>query len=130
MNILSFLKEYGTEQKCRQHFRLQREKQGVICKKCSCSDHYWLAGKEQWQCKRCKFRTTLKSGSIMEESKLSFLVWYEVIAFMSFSKKGISAKEMQRQLGHSRYQSIWSLMHKVRIAMGESGCDLSVNRYG
>lgn len=41
------------------------------------------------------------------------------MAFMSFSKKGISAKELQRQLGHTRYESIWFMMHRIRQAMGQ-----------
>jgi ISXO2-like transposase domain/Transposase zinc-ribbon domain len=118
MNILTFLVEFGTEQKCRAHFKLQREQSGIICKNCKGNEHYWLTGKEQWQCKKCKFRTTLKSGSIMHESKMSFLDWYQVMAFMSFSKKGISAKEVVRQLGKNRYESVWSMMHKIRSAMG------------
>jgi hypothetical protein len=118
MTILTFLREFGTEQKCRAHFKLQREQSGIVCKNCKGSEHYWLSGKEQWQCKSCKFRTTLKSGSIMHESKMSFLDWYQVMAFMSFSKKGISAKEVVRQLGKNRYESIWSMMHKIRTAMG------------
>ena len=40
------------------------------------------------------------------------------MAFMSFSKKGISAAEMQRQLDHSRYETIWVMMHRIRKAMG------------
>lgn len=118
MRLLNILKKYDTESKCKKHFRLQREKEGVVCKKCKSRVHYWLNGKEQWQCKKCKFRTTLKSGTIMQQSKMSFLLWYEVLALMSFCKKGISAKELQSQLGHNRYASIWSLMHKVRQAMG------------
>lgn len=38
---------------------------------------------------------------------------------MSFSKKGISAKELQRQLDYKRYDTIWALMHKIRKAMGQ-----------
>lgn len=41
------------------------------------------------------------------------------MAFIRFSKKGLSAKEVQYQLGHSRYESIWQLMHKVRESMGK-----------
>lgn len=41
------------------------------------------------------------------------------MALMSFSKKGISAMEMQRQLGHKRYRTIWVLMHKIRSGMGK-----------
>jgi len=40
------------------------------------------------------------------------------MAFMSFTKKGVSATEMQRQLGHKRYEPIWLMMHKIRQAMG------------
>lgn len=55
----------------------------------------------------------------MENANLPFRTWYLAMAFMSFSKKGISAKELQRQLEHSRYESIWSMMHRIRQAMGQ-----------
>ncbi|MFT6216582.1 MAG: hypothetical protein ACJAS3_002995 [Roseivirga sp.] len=41
------------------------------------------------------------------------------MAFMTFSKKGISAKEMQPQLGHDHYAPIWLMMRKLREAMGQ-----------
>ena len=41
------------------------------------------------------------------------------MAFMTFSKKGISAKEMQPQLGHKYYEPVWLMMHKLREAMGQ-----------
>lgn len=119
MNILSFIEEFPDEQSCKSDFKNNREKEGVFCKKCGCSDHYWLQNKWQWECKGCKFRTTLRSGTFMEASKLPFRKWYLAMAFMSFSKKGMSAKELQRQLGHSRYESIWSMMHKIRSSMGK-----------
>jgi hypothetical protein len=54
----------------------------------------------------------------MENAKLPFTKWYLAMAFISFSKKGSSATELQRQLEHKRYQSIWFMMHKIRKAMG------------
>jgi len=119
MNLLAFIEEFPTEESCKNHFKLQREKEGVICKKCKSTSHYWLASKWQWQCKSCDFRTTLKSGSIMEGSKVAFRTWYLVMAFMTFSKKTISASEIQRQLNHPKYDTIWRLMHKIREAMGK-----------
>jgi hypothetical protein len=38
---------------------------------------------------------------------------------MTYSKKGISAKELQRQLGRKRYEPVWLMMHKIRTAMGK-----------
>ena len=41
------------------------------------------------------------------------------MSFMSFSKKGLSALEMQRQLDNKTYITIWILMHKIRKPMNE-----------
>jgi len=119
MNIIKFIESFPDENSCRHHFRQVREQEGIICKKCGCKKHYWLQAKWQWQCSECRFRTTLRSGTMMENHKLPIRKWYLAMAFMSFSKKGISAAEMQRQLDHSRYETIWVMMHKIREAMGK-----------
>lgn len=118
MNILNFNEKFPDETSCKLYFKDRREEEGLVCKKCGCTDHYWLKNKWQWQCKSCDFRTTLRSGTIMESSNLPFIMWFKCIALMTMSKKGISAKEMQRQLGHRRYDTVWLLMHKVRSVMG------------
>jgi hypothetical protein len=119
MTILEFMNQFPDEASCRIHFKENREKQGIICKHCGGNKHYWLSPKWQWQCANCEFRTTLRSGTIMENSNLSFMTWYLCMAFMSFSKKGVSALEMQRQLGYNRYETVWKLMHKIRKGMGK-----------
>lgn len=118
MNIIKFIESFPDENSCREHFRQIREQEGIVCKKCGCKKHYWLKAKLQWQCYECRFRTTLRSGTMMENYKLPIRKWYLAMAFMSFSKKGISAAEMQRQLDHSRYETIWVMMHRIREAMG------------
>jgi ISXO2 transposase-like protein len=118
MTVLEFTEVFPDESSCRVDFKEKREKEGVICKKCKDTGHYWLSGKEQWQCKTCGFRTTLRSGTMMENSNLPIRTWYLAMLFMTFTKKGLSAKELQRQLRHNRYNTIWSLMHRIRNAMG------------
>ncbi len=114
MELLRFMEEFGTEQQCKDHFKAQREKSGLCCKKCGQTKLYWLKKKEQWQCSdtTCSFRMSLKSGSAMEHSKVSYLHWYMAMAYMTFSKKGISACEMQRQLDIKCYETVWYLMLK------------------
>ncbi len=56
---------------------------------------------------------------MFENSNLPFRKWYLARGFMSFSKKGLSAMELQRQLGHKRYNTVWSMMHRIRQAMGK-----------
>lgn len=127
MNILRFFEQYPDEQSCRDHFKQTRERQGITCKKCNCKKHYWLQSKSQWQCSSCKFRTTLRSGTMMESSNLPFRTWYLAIFFMTYTKKGISALELQRQIGHQRYDTVWSLMHRIRNAMGNRDDKYTLN---
>lgn len=119
MTILSFVEQFPDEKSCRDHMRKAREKEGVVCKKCNGRKHYWLKGKYAWQCAQCNFRTSLRSGTLMENSNLPVRKWYLAMAFMTFTKKGLSATELQSQLGHRRYNTVWSLMHRIRKAMGK-----------
>jgi transposase-like protein len=54
----------------------------------------------------------------MHNSKLPFQYWFMAIHLLTSTKKSFSAKEIQRQLGHKRYQPIWEMMHKLRAVMG------------
>ena len=117
MNIFSFTANFNSEQACIAHFKSERDKIGVTCK-CGHTEHYWIKSKLSYQCKKCNSRTSLKSGTILQHSNLPFLVWYKTIFLMTTTKKGFSSKEIQKQLGWKRYEPIWSMVHKIRKAMG------------
>lgn len=119
MNLLNFTRRFPNEQSCKDDFKKKREQEGVVCKKCGCKNHYWLKSREVFKCKQCDFRTTLRSGTVMEASKLPFWYWYAAMHLMTCTKKTFSAKEVQRQIGHKRYEPIWALMHKLRLIMGK-----------
>lgn len=119
MTIIKFMSTFTNEKVCKEYFRDLRIKQGVVCKKCGSKKHYWLQSKWQFQCSECSFRTTLRSGTVMENSRLPFLKWFLIMLFMTSTKKGMSACELQKQLGHTRYMTIWSIMHRLRDVMGK-----------
>lgn len=118
MKFIEFVQLYPDEESCKNLFKTYRNKEGIQCKKCGSKEHYWQQTISQYQCKKCGFRTTLRSGTVMESSNLPYRYWIYAIYLMTMTKKGISALEMQRQLGHKRYQPIWEMMHKIRAAMG------------
>ena len=118
MELVRFITEYSDEEKCKRLFKSYRDKVGVVCKKCGSREHYWQQSIWQYECKHCKFRTTLRSGTILEASKLPFCYWIMAMFLMSISKKSFSAHEMQHMLGHKRYEPIWAMMHKIRAGMG------------
>ena len=118
MNIFKFTAEFDSEESCRTHFKEERDKIGVICKKCSNTTHYWIKSQWSYECKKCRSRTSLRSGTVMQSSKLSFLIWYKTMFLLTATKKGFSSKEIQRQLGLKRYEPVWAMVHKLRKAMG------------
>lgn len=119
MNIFNFSAEFSSEEACRRHFKEQRDKIGVACKNCSHTEHYWIKSQWSYECKKCRSRTSLRSGTIMQSSNLSFLTWYKTMFLLTATKKGFSSKEIQRQLGLKRYEPVWAMVHKLRKAMGK-----------
>ena len=119
MNLIEFSERYPDEISCQKAFKDLRDKEGIICKKCGGTSHYWKSDKMSFECKKCKFRTSLRSGTVMEHSRLPFRYWLLAIHLMTSTKKSISALEMQRQLGHKFYEPIWEMMHKIRLMMGK-----------
>ncbi len=118
MNIFNFTANFDSEESCRNHFKEERDKVGVVCKKCGHTEHYWIKSRWSYECKQCRSRTSLRSGTVMQSSNLSFLIWYKTMFLLSATKKGFSSKEIQRQLGLKRYEPVWAMVHKLRKAMG------------
>lgn len=118
MKLIDFSKRFDSEEACEKHLRAIREKEGIVCPKCGGKKHYWNKAKNSWYCSSCMHETTLTSGTVMHGSKLPLMYWFIAIHLLTSTKKTISALEMQRQLGHKRYQPIWEMMHKLRSVMG------------
>ncbi|MCH7396730.1 IS1595 family transposase [Belliella sp. DSM 107340] len=119
MNIVNFINRFPDESSCIEFIKNQRLQQGVICKRCSFIKHYWLENKKSFQCSACSFRTSIKSGTVMENSNLPIRIGTLAITFISVTKKGFSAAELQRQLGLKRYETVFRMYHKIRVVMGK-----------
>ncbi|KAA6338543.1 hypothetical protein EZS27_013456 [termite gut metagenome] len=119
MNLLNFTTTFPDEQSCKLKWKEFREKEGVVCPHCGSKEHYWKSDKECYECKKCKYRQSLRSNTIMHLSKQPFRYWFVAFHLLTSTKKSFSAKELQRQLGHKNYEAIWALLHKLRMAMGK-----------
>ena len=115
-----FFKQFPDEQTCKAHFKSEREKRGIVCKNCNSRDHFWLANQEKWQCRMCKSRTNLTAGTLMHRSKMSLHDWYKCMHYITTTKTvTFSALQMMRNLGLKHHSSVWAMMHKIRVSMGE-----------
>lgn len=126
MNLLNFVEQFPDEASCKAKWKELRDKQGVVCCKCGHSEHYWKSDKECYECKHCKYRQSLRSNTVMHGSQLPFRYWFVAIHLLTSTKKSFSASELQRQLGHSTYNPIWAMLHKLRLAMGKRDAEYSL----
>lgn len=129
MNLFEFNSRYPDEASCLAHFKEERERLGILCKKCGCSEHYWKKDRESFQCKKCGNRITLRSGTVLENSNLSYMYWFKAMHLLTSTKKTFSALEIQRQLNHKSYEAIWSMLHKIREAMGRRDARYKLAEY-
>lgn len=114
MKLSEFYKYFPDESTCCQILRCIRETHGVICKKCGSIHHYWKKDKKSFECKDCNYRTSLKNGTIIEHSNLPLKYWLSTIAYLNIIGKKMSALELQKELGHKRYEPIWLMMKKIK----------------
>jgi len=114
MRLSEFYKYFPDELTCHKILRCIREQEGIICKKCGNIEHYWKKDKKSFECKECNYRTSLKNGTIMEHSNLPLKYWLSTIAYLNIIGEKISALELQKEIGHKRYEPIWFMLKKIR----------------
>jgi hypothetical protein len=70
------------------------------------------------ECSSCGKQHRLRAGTIFENSKLPLLVWLRALHFVMQDKRGVSALQLKRLLGLSSYQTAWSMLLRIRRALG------------
>jgi len=113
---------FHDEDAARAHLEAQRWPDGPVCPHCG-SDHvHRLQGKSHrpglFQCNDCFGAFTVTTKSVMESSHIPLTKWVLGFHKMAASKKGISAKQMQRELALGSYRTAWFMCHRIREAMG------------
>lgn len=71
----------------------------------------------RWRCRDEKKMYTVRTGTVFEESRLPLWVWVHCFWRASASKKGVSAKQIERETGIS-YKSALFVMDRIRTGMG------------
>lgn len=117
LTLLNFSEIYPDEASCGEALRRFREGHDLCYSRCGCTHLYWNKPHKSWICSHCRHETTLRSGTVMQGSKLPIRDWFAVMFLLTATKRAISAKEMQRQLGRKRYQPVWEMTHKLRDVM-------------
>lgn len=111
---------FHDEAKAEAHIAASRWPDGEpYCPHCGSTRVRRMAGKTQagmFLCNDCRDKFTVRTGTVMERSHVPLHKWLLATHLMAASKKGMSAKQMERMLGVS-YKTAWFLCHRIREAM-------------
>ena len=100
--------------------------EGIQCPHCSSDDVTRIEAKSDKirdgliQCNACRGQFTVTVGTVMHRSHIALRQWVQAFYSICSHKKGISALQLQRNLGLRSYRSAWHLAHRIRLAMKQN----------
>jgi transposase-like protein len=115
--IMEFQDRFATEAACLDYLAASRWPQGFICPGCG-GHRAWVLGRRHlWECSACSLQTSVTAGTVMHRTLTPMRTWFWAAYLVATHHPGISAKQLQRQLGLSRYETAWLILQKLRRAM-------------
>lgn len=121
LNITEFRKLYPTEKACLDEIFDRVYGDVKDCPSCE-SPTRWshVAGRKCYACQWCGHQMFPLAMTPLKDTKIAISLWFFAILLFSNSKNGVSAKELQRQLGVS-YKTAFRIGHVIREMMNEEG---------
>lgn len=120
LNLREFLIRFPDDETCLDDVFQRRFGSLTQCPKCNTKSKFYRVKKRTcYECGECGHQLYPLAGTVMAKSTTSIKLWYYAIYLFSQSKNGVSAKELERQLGVA-YKTAWSIGHKIRKMMAES----------
>lgn len=121
-SLPEFQRRFPDEAACAGYLSAARWPDGFVCPACG-QRKAWLLQTKAWtfECAACGKQTSVTAGTIMHHSKLPLTTWFWAAYLMATHSNGISALQLQRQLGLGSYKSAWLICAKLRRSMVASG---------
>jgi len=117
LTILEFQQQFGSEESCREYLFASRWPEGFVCPACGAGGVGEETRRHLWICTACGRQTSITAGTVMHKTRLSLRTWFWAAYLVSTFHPGISARQLQRQLGLSRHETAWAMLQKLRGAM-------------
>jgi transposase-like protein len=118
-SLLEFQRYFPDEAACIAYLEKARWPTGFCCPLCRTVGEpiRFLRHPGILRCRACVRDISLKAGTVMEGTHTPLLIWFWAAYLMTSQTPGISAVQFQRQLGVSRYETAFQILHKLRVGM-------------
>jgi transposase-like protein len=114
---LEFQERFATEEACREFLFASRWPEGFVCPCCGGGRAGGQTRRHLWVCTCCGQQTSVTAGTVMHATRTPLRTWFWAAYLVATHHPGISAKQLQRQLGLKRYETAWLILQKLRRAM-------------
>lgn len=115
--IVEFQRWFPDEAACREYVFASRWPEGYRCPRCGHDRGWPVAARWVWECAACHYQVSVTAGTVLHRTRTPLHLWFWAAYLMTTGTPGISAVQLQRQLGLSRYDTAWTMLHKLRRAM-------------
>lgn len=112
--LMQFNIDFPDDDACLKYMFTRRFSDLVVCPKCKQeTSFYKISDRKCYSCQNCGYHIYPLAGTIFHKSPTPLKLWFYAIFLFSASKGGVSAKELQRQLGVT-YKTAWRMAKQIR----------------
>ncbi|WP_213584538.1 transposase [Paenibacillus sp. J2TS4] len=117
----AIISHFNTEEACEQFLFLIKWPEGFLCPRCGHNHSYTIKTRRipLYQCRNCRYQTSVITGTIMEGSRTSLRKWLHSIYLVSRMERGINAVQLSTLI-QVTYKTAWSILRKIRQAITQA----------
>lgn len=118
-SLPGFQRLFPDEASCAAYLERARWRNGFVCRYCgvSAEPYRFVNRPGVIRCRHCGRDTSLTAGTVMKGTRTPLSVWFWAAYLIYSQTQGMSAVQFQRQLGLSRYETAFQILHKLRVGM-------------
>jgi transposase-like protein len=118
--LRDFEKQFPDDAACLDWLKSYLYPDGIHCKRCQkVTLHHRAATRPSFCCDRCGNHVHPTAGTIYHKSSTPLRLWFYAIFLMASTRCGISAKQLERELGVT-YKTAWRMFKQIRSMLAEN----------
>ncbi|MGI8427257.1 MAG: IS1595 family transposase [Actinomycetota bacterium] len=112
-------REFPDDGTCLAWLKDYRWPNGIQCDTCGkVTTHHKVKSRRSYSCQECGHHVHPTAGTIFHKSATSLILWWHAIYLMAQTRCGISAKQLERELGVT-YKTAWRMFKLIRQQLDE-----------
>jgi transposase len=119
-SVTEFLAEFPDDAACLEHLwrtRYSPDGEHAHCPRCDAEKVFkryeTKQQRQSWTCTACGLHVHPTAGTIFHRSSTSLRLWFHAMYLMTSTRCGISAKQLERELG-VHYKTAWRMFNRIR----------------